>query len=895
MATTDKDAKTQELNSLFRSLGERGEEGELWKDHAENIAGHLLQQFTEFAGQTSENKIVLRPYGSAAEDLKRIDPDDVGDVDIVIFPNSENLIIHDEMIEYLPENPMHVRVKGVEHPVLQSCLVEGTEYIATSAIKNFHPAVYGPSAPYMLDFLTRFVQVMSRKKLGTIVAQWENNEVSPALQINYTQSFGSFSKEVERANDPQHWLNFDPVEWEWLIHMLWSSSKTRYTREHAKIITEYLEFASEVQMSMVNKGVLGLPQTFPILLQQLVFSDRVKQLLVRYRNIDGRSQNDSRRKEDKVTEAAEHDATPNSCHENKNGWNDESITQTTSASNVGSPEKAETDDNQRFTEDTGSTLRQPKMPGNSSGIPNQPSEHSPLNEETEIKEDSSNKREQNTNEDRNDLQSEANREQKPLDKKDELAYKSHITCNPDFKKLSSGTNFVFEHLFGPATKENKISSKGTKEENTDKAPIVGGFDLVPALRCPGWPQVSREWVKRERKWPSPDIVNKIIQEGFHLVVKPPKNGGNPDCDFRLSFSHAEYLLSQEMNDIQRECYRCLKKFHREYLSAKKTKGLVTFHLKNLLLQTIEETGAELWTESNRVECMMKLLGNLVEALRKKDLRHFFVRSYNLFCVDYIQSPEILNSLAGKVEKIMENPMQFAKELIQNEESLKNSQVKQEKRAPSSEPAAKPASREGHEQRDEPPPKDSQNLLNGPTEKSANHSKASSSTPSYRFHDLKDIYLVISRELTDMAFNDVNHTLEALDPLERTLVENLKEMITNRNFQDAEFRMIFEAFWNMIYLKVWMNPEPNMRRRMLDAIQGVVETLKYLLRQEDFALENVEAIVNRLLYPDTEDPFNLSHLLPAGIGVQVISRFINSLKLRAAPQQGVDHLDDVPLD
>ena len=189
---------------------------------------------------------------------------------------------------------------------------------------------------------------------------------------------------------------------------------------------------------------------------------------------------------------------------------------------------------------------------------------------------------------------------------------------------------------------------------------------MPALRSHGWPKVAREWIKRERKWPSHTVVESVIQEGFHLVVKHPKNG-NPDCDFRISFGHVEYLLSQEMNEIQRNCYRCLKRYHRAYLAVD-PKGLVTFHLKNFLLQTIEETGAEVWTENNRAKCMLKLLGSLLEALRKKELRHFFVKSYNLFGGDYIESPNILESLAGKVEQIINNPIQFAKAITQNRES-----------------------------------------------------------------------------------------------------------------------------------------------------------------------------------------------------------------------------------
>ena len=129
---------------------------------------------------------------------------------------------------------------------------------------------------------------------------------------------------------------------------------------------------------------------------------------------------------------------------------------------------------------------------------------------------------------------------------------------------------------------------------------------------------------------------------------------------------------------------------------------MSFHLRNIFLQTIEETGAEMWTASNRAECMMKLLENLLGALKKRHLPHYFVRTYNLFCADYIEKPEILESLATKVFQIMENPVKFAKELIINKNlDAKNTrQLKKEECAPSSDIAtsvnfAKAGSRKGN--------------------------------------------------------------------------------------------------------------------------------------------------------------------------------------------------------
>ena len=82
--------------------------------------------------------------------------------------------------------------------------------------------------------------------------------------------------------------------------------------------------------------------------------------------------------------------------------------------------------------------------------------------------------------------------------------------------------------------------------------------------------------------------------------------------------------------------------------------------------------------------------------------------------------------------------------------------------------------------------------------------------------------------------------------------------------------------------------------MLDALQGVVETMKYIVRQDDFAMENVEAITERALNPDCEDPLDWNNLLPAGIATEVINRWLDSFEGTLAQPKQVN-TDDIPLD
>ena len=441
MASSE-DSENQHLSHLYKCLA--AEVDEKKRLRAFSWQSSLAEEFFEMMTKDLRRKqqqVRFQLYGSSAEDLHA---DVFPDLDVVIFPTADELMIDDELIEYcFPSNPLHVKIRGTGHPVLQSCLAENTEYVATSALKNCHPAIFGP------------VSITSNP-----------DDVLPATFV--------------------------------AMPGLSLSVKNSMTSPAIKITSDLQSYARK----FLNKLKLTLHKHY--------------------------------------------------CK----GGEEESIVDCTCLSSE--------DENDYFSERIDSFLSKSKML----------------------------------------------------------------------------------------------------------------IEFIPAFRCLTWPMVAQEWRKRQRKWPSPDVVDKVIREGFHLVVKAPKNGGNPECDFRISFSHAEYLLSQEINEIQRECYRCLKTYHRVYLSTE-PKGLITFHLKNIFLRTIEETGGEMWIESRRAECMWKLFANLLEALRERHLPHYFVRSYNLFGIDYIEDLAILESLTQKVEQIMDNPVKVGEELILVTQGERSSPVQEQ--------------------------------------------------------------------------------------------------------------------------------------------------------------------------------------------------------------------------
>ena len=839
MASAGYDKKTQELSLQFKSLGQQNDAQKL-AERVQILLFYFLKVLSKDLEKYSENGIRFRPYGSAAEELKCIEPDDVGDVDIVIYPDSNNLMIHDELIEYLPENPMHVRIKGADHPVLKSCLVQDTEYVATLALKTFHPAIYGRSVPGAVDMIILAtaapLMIMMNPELSSLLQSTyhlKDKEASPALSF-------SFSRPLSRQPNNSFHVYRDGLK-----RMAHGFCKLTGTEEHAKVINDFIQLSNELYMYLDSKRPITISEILPGFLE-LYQSYRAKTHQARFRSIS-KSQPHDYKTQKKKDVKGEQQSTEKiatflqriflSCDGKKVQSNTGEFNSDMRNLSTGNPDAL---DDRSETKNSGD-LVESRILWQKEQLFVMQKEESPL-----------------------------------YDSQRKKARGKRI-LNPFFDPVIAGSiTEAREH----SIKEAANATKFEKSSDHQK----GGVDIVPAFKAPGWPMVAQEWMRRQRKWPSQKVIDQILQEGFHLVVKAPKNGGNLECDFRISFANAEFLLSRELNEVQRECYRCLKKFHRDYLSTK-PKSLVSFHLKNLFLQTVEETGAEMWTQSNRVECMMTLFRNLLEALRKRDLRHFFVRSYNLFSVDYIEDLNILEPLVEICEKINENPMQFVRKLTQRQNS---EQTKKEQNCmpafttQGQSDVHQEVSCEGTE-------KECKEAIN----------QERISINSFCYHDLRDIFLSTSKEMTDLAFKDPHCSLQSLHSLEKSIIEDLREIEKYHIIQVADFPKMFDMWWDTAYFKIQCSQEPNIRSCILDGIKSVLEWCKYVLKQEDFATENKEAIIQRILDPSFEDSRDLLiQIILASFAFQFIPLIFRgekvALRLRSDQPPKVIQ-EDIPLD
>ena len=267
--------------------------------------------------------------------------------------------------------------------------------------------------------------------------------------------------------------------------------------------------------------------------------------------------------------------------------------------------------------------------------------------------------------------------------------------------------------------------------------------------------------------------------------------------------------------------------------------------------------------------MWKLFANLLKALREKDLPHYFVRSYDLFGIDYIEDPAILESLAERVEQIMENPVKFAEELILVTQGKRSSPVQE------------------------------QEQMNSPSnELQSELTLLSSLKKKHTERDvIKKVCLGTVRDLIE-AVNNANCNLENLDPMERTVVEDLREM-QKKCSSTVSLKLlpvhVVLAFYDSEYTERNLN-DINLRHRVLAFVKQFAEFRKYSMPLYE-AGKGHEDVLRDMLNPASENPFdwNVVHLPSFEEDEKEI--ILTELKhfLEALLGDANSNEDDIPLD
>ena len=185
------------------------------------------------------------------------------------------------------------------------------------------------------------------------------------------------------------------------------------------------------------------------------------------------------------------------------------------------------------------------------------------------------------------------------------------------------------------------------------------IDFVSCFKCNFWPEVAAEWPEREREWPEQSTIKQIVTNGIHIVCKKLRHS---EIDWRLSFSVAEMVITQQWSSWQHYIYFIFKSLFYKYLkplSNENVKVITSYLAKTVMLNVSENFKQSWWCKENAGECLSVLIMTLISAFESKFLPHHFVSTFNLLeRASYDKETErtlecavdILNSLLLKPEK-----------------------------------------------------------------------------------------------------------------------------------------------------------------------------------------------------------------------------------------------------
>lgn len=167
---------------------------------------------------------------------------------------------------------------------------------------------------------------------------------------------------------------------------------------------------------------------------------------------------------------------------------------------------------------------------------------------------------------------------------------------------------------------------------TGPAITIGNADLVPSLKCSGWPEECNTYFNRARHWPEQIKLDEIFNKGMHIVGTastdiPPAIF----IEFRLSFSLAEKILIRDLSMIQFITYYFLKRL-KDWLKTQNGSEdyiIKSYFIKTIVLGNCERILKESWTKPNFLSNAKQRLSELCSCFKKKNLPHLFLDNCNL--------------------------------------------------------------------------------------------------------------------------------------------------------------------------------------------------------------------------------------------------------------------------
>ena len=204
-----------------------------------------------------------------------------------------------------------------------------------------------------------------------------------------------------------------------------------------------------------------------------------------------------------------------------------------------------------------------------------------------------------------------------------------------------------------------------KEVHQQRYGYMRVIDVAVSLTFSGWPNVAEEWLNRENRDSrllSFGTIQKIARGGCHLVYKPSGLSGDPEVDWRFSFSKAERTLLQYHSDKHalKLCYIMIRYAYKKHLKPRldTKKVLASYYLKTLFLWLAEtKTGFDYYNlDDRRLGGLFEFMARkLKDAYKAQLLPHYFIRQWNLLR-DF--SKEDVKEVQDFLEDLLQNSKDY---------------------------------------------------------------------------------------------------------------------------------------------------------------------------------------------------------------------------------------------
>ena len=181
------------------------------------------------------------------------------------------------------------------------------------------------------------------------------------------------------------------------------------------------------------------------------------------------------------------------------------------------------------------------------------------------------------------------------------------------------------------------------------------WDVATVIRIKWWPDVAREWIFRDRNWPSQLFVTKMTKMAY-LITKP-SDEQKSTLEMRYSFAHLERELVLKRSSDQGYIYLIFKSMFYKWVKPIDSETISSFVAKTIMFWASEKypPDSKMWQKASSIYAVTYLFRELLSALEKNHLPYYFIP-----CINVIEkvNDTLRMKLTSKIEEILCNTERF---------------------------------------------------------------------------------------------------------------------------------------------------------------------------------------------------------------------------------------------